>query len=155
MRKFKGWLARYQLAALMSKLKDQFARYQDNVSEWCNICLHADCCFSMLALWKFNQSCWFSRKLALWKFNQACWCSRKRTSPRRNISCYWHDIAATLFTLIVWLLSPITDKTVTRFVYMVNKMNVVFYRLLFVIWSVSFWTLGPSWSWSYCSWIDN
>jgi hypothetical protein len=37
-------------AALRRKSKDMLARNQNNVSEWSDTCLLADCCFSELAL---------------------------------------------------------------------------------------------------------
>ena len=37
-------------AALMRKSKDWFARNQNNVSEWSDMSICADCCFSELSL---------------------------------------------------------------------------------------------------------
>ena len=49
-------------ATLRRKNKDWSDRNQNNVSEWGDICLPADCCFSELALLKSNSACWSRTK---------------------------------------------------------------------------------------------
>ena len=73
-------------AALRRKSKDFFARNQNNVSEWSDMSIPADCCFSELALLISNSACWSRTK-------------RTSSSSHWKLTCSRYDIAKNIAEL--------------------------------------------------------